>query len=124
MKITNIKVASHRNGVCGWPFWVVSFDWQNEDRVSRRMVATIPYVGEDSKLNREDCIVCVLCVDQLAAGDVAFGSNSWRGDHFADRLWKAIDEYEIQRWAEIFPPAWQCIDAYSSREGQAEALFA
>ena len=32
----------------------------------------------------------VLDVDKLAKGDIAFGSNSWRGDRFEQSLRKAI----------------------------------
>jgi hypothetical protein len=32
----------------------------------------------------------VLAVDKLAAGDIAFGSNSWRGDRYESELRKQI----------------------------------
>jgi hypothetical protein len=32
----------------------------------------------------------VLDVAKLAQGDIAFGSNSWRGDHYEPHLRKAI----------------------------------
>lgn len=87
---TNFKVDHHRNGVSGWPFWVVTFNW-NDDGKTRRMVATVPDVGESNTISRSDAVISVLDIDLLAAGDIAFGSNSWRGDHFMDAVWEAID---------------------------------
>jgi len=92
MKITNTKIAHHRNGIGGWPFWVVAFDWNDEGLV-RHMVATVPDVGEGSSLTRNDYVISVLDVGLLASGDIEFGSNSWRGDDFAPAVWKAIDAY-------------------------------
>lgn len=89
--ITNSKVAYHRNGISGWPFYVVTFNWKDGAK-DRRMVATVP-VAEGS-LRRSDCVISVLDVDMLANGDTAFASNSWRGDHFADDVWKAINAFD------------------------------
>ena len=93
MDCTNFKVDHHRNGVGGWPFWVATFDW-NDDGQTRRMVATVPDVGEGSSLTRNDYVISVLDIDLLAKGDIAFGSNSWRGDQFADDVWKAIEAHK------------------------------
>ena len=34
---------------------------------------------------------------KLAAGDIAFGSNSWRGDHYEPHLRKAVNAFHIHR---------------------------
>lgn len=64
--------AYHRNGVCGDPFFVSLF--RDIDGTTKLAVD----FGEFK--------FAVLQVDKLAAGDIAFGSNSWRGDHYADDL--------------------------------------
>lgn len=87
---TNFKINYHRNGVGGWPFYVVTFDWLDDGNV-RKMVATVPCTSEDSKLTRDDYVISVLDIDLLANGDTEFGSNSWRGDHFHHAVWAAID---------------------------------
>jgi len=41
----------------------------------------------------------VLDVKMLAAGDIAFGSNSWRGDEYEPHLRKAIKQYQAKEEA-------------------------
>ena len=69
MKIKILSEAYHRNGVFGEPFHVGLF--QDEDGTTK---VYVDFGGE---------AFAVLQVDLLAQGDVAFGSNSWRGDTFA-----------------------------------------
>jgi len=38
----------------------------------------------------------VLDVDKLAAGDIVFGSNSWRGDKYEPHLRQAITNYQTK----------------------------
>ena len=38
----------------------------------------------------------VLDVAKLAAGDIAFGSNSWRGDDYEPHLRHAIENHDTQ----------------------------
>lgn len=91
---TNFKVDYHRNGICGWPFFVVTFDYAElYGNTTRRMVATVPTVSDDSRISRADCIVCVLDVDLLHQGVIGFGRNSWRGDDFAEAISAAIDAH-------------------------------
>ncbi len=68
-------VACHRNGVCGAPFYVVLFEDDGP------MLAVV-FEAE------HHC--AVLGIDKLAAGDVAFGSNSWRGDTYERAMRAAI----------------------------------
>jgi hypothetical protein len=80
MKISNITIDHHRNGVMGNPFSVAMFD-MTEDGETRKMVAVL--FGEPGSC-------AVLDVDMLSNHDILFGSNSWRGDHFEDELRAAI----------------------------------
>ena len=72
-----IDLARHRNGICGAPFSVILFD----DGESRKIgiVFDAPH----------HC--AVLDLAKLAAGDIAFGSNSYRGDRFEPALRRIID---------------------------------
>lgn len=70
-KIKIVSKAHHRNGVGGRPFNVYLLD----DNINGRMVAIIPAnakAGECYALN----------VEMLAAGNIEFGQNSWRGDDY------------------------------------------
>jgi hypothetical protein len=83
MKIKKIiAVATHRNGICGAPFDVVLF----HDEDSRK----IGIVFEDNG----HC--AVLDVAKLATGDIAFGSNSWRGDTYEPTLRAAINQHQTK----------------------------
>ena len=63
----------HRNGISGCPFTVHLIREGDDTKV------VIMFDGH------EDC-VAVLSVDQLAKGDIFFGSNSWRGDVYASEI--------------------------------------
>lgn len=80
MKLKLISTSHHRNGVCGAPFNVSLFE--DEDGSTKIAVD----FGEDS--------LAVLQVDKLAAGDIAFGSNSWRGDRYSDSVRKLAAKAE------------------------------
>lgn len=79
MKLTIIDIACHRNGVCGEPFEVVLFEDQGTEG-SRKLAIVFD----------EPHYCAVLDVAKLAAGDIAFGSNSWRGDNYEPPLREAI----------------------------------
>ena len=79
MNLKIIDIAYHRNGVCGAPFEVALFEDSGPE--GSRKVAI---------LFEEPHCCAVLGVDKLAQGDIAFGSNSWRGDHYEHDLRKAI----------------------------------
>jgi hypothetical protein len=83
MKLKIIAIAHHRNGICGAPFDVLLF----EDKAPEgsRKVAV---------LFEEPYHCAVLDVDKLAAADIAFGSNSYRGDQYEPHLRKAIETHE------------------------------
>lgn len=80
MKLKRIqRIAHHRNGVAGEPFNVVLFTDTGEERSSKVAVLFEP-----------DGFCAVLDTGKLAAGDIAFGSNSWRGDDYEPPLRQAI----------------------------------
>ncbi len=92
MRVQRIHVRAldrHRNGIGGAPFHVAIFDeGKGADPEDRgRKVAV---VFEE----RYHC--AVLDVAKLAAGDIAFGSNSWRGDEYEPHLRKAIKKHEAK----------------------------
>jgi hypothetical protein len=74
------SIELHRNGICGGPFHVVLFVDGNGPMVG--LVFDRP--GHVAVLHR----------DRLAAGDIAFGSNSWRGDRYEAELRAAITKWE------------------------------
>ena len=80
MKTNIISIASHRNGICGEPFHVVLFEDNPGPEGSRKVgiVFAAPHH------------VAVLDIAKLAAGDIAFMSNSWRGDVYEPHLRNAI----------------------------------
>jgi hypothetical protein len=80
MKLTIIDIAHHRNGIDGAPFTAILFDETDPD-ASRKLAI----------LFDEPYHCAVLDVAKLFAGDIAFGSNSWRGDTYEPSLRKAID---------------------------------
>ena len=79
MNLKIIAFAHHRNGIGGAPFAVILFE-DAEAEGSRKVAILFEQDGQ----------CAVLDVDKLAQGDIAFGSNSWRGDHFEQSLRKAI----------------------------------
>jgi hypothetical protein len=85
MKIKIQDAARHRNGVGGAPFYVVLFK--------------VPGAGgaKVSILFDEPDYCAVLDVAQLDAGDIAFGSNSWRGDEYEPHLRAALKQLESDR---------------------------
>ncbi len=82
MKLKIIDIAHHRNGVSSAPFDVVLF--KDRGRQGSRKVAI---------LFEEEGHCAVLDVAKLAAGDIAFRSNSWRGDDYEPDLMDAITAF-------------------------------
>jgi hypothetical protein len=72
MKIRLLSADSHRNGISGEPFITGLFI--DEDGSTKMFVD----FGEMR--------FAVLQVDKLANGDIAFGSNSWRGDYYVNAI--------------------------------------
>ena len=80
MKTNIITIAHHRNGIDAAPFHVVLFEDNPGPEGSRKVGIVFD----------EPHHCAVLDVAELAAGDIAFGSNSWRGDVYEPRLRDAI----------------------------------
>lgn len=80
MKNTKIiDVSWHRNGIGGVGFYAILFTEEGE-----LMVAT---------LFDEIGYCAVYNVNRLAAKDIAFGSNSYRGDVFESKLRPLVEEF-------------------------------
>jgi hypothetical protein len=75
MRITIIDIAHHRNGIDGAPF--TAFLFEDSGPEGSRKIGI---------LFDEPHHCAILDVARLAAGDIAFASNSWRGDHYEPRL--------------------------------------
>lgn len=83
MKLNLIDTAHHRNGISGAPFDVALFEDSGPEGSPKIAI-----------LFAEPYLCAVLDVGKLAQGDIAFGSNSWRGDHFESLLRKAIADQQ------------------------------
>ncbi len=81
MKLLIDHIAHHRNGICGAPFHPVIFRDPDEGRMLGVVFDT-------------DHHVAVFNLDKLALGNVAFGVNSWRGDHYEPHLRRAIAAWQ------------------------------
>ena len=79
-KLTLTALDYHRNGISGAPFHVLLF----RDGQSLKLAIVFEQTGH----------CAVLDVQKLVEGDIAFGSNSWRGDWFEPALRRAIREYD------------------------------
>jgi len=104
--ISIVSVSRHRNGISGIPFAVVLFDHEGTRKVG------VVFADSETDNTRDasyDGCTAVLDVSLLAAGDIGFGSNSWRGDRFEGALLAAIREYDAGRSQEI-------IDLIASRQ--------
>lgn len=88
MKLSIEQVQTHRNGIGGAPFHVLVFRDPNEGRM-------LGIVFE------QKYHVAVFNLDKLAQGDIAFGSNSWRGDQYEPYLRKAVAKHEHAIAAEL-----------------------
>ena len=83
MKLTILNIDYHRNGICGAPFHAIIFrDSGPEGSVKLSIVFDTEF----------HC--AVLDIAKLADCDIAFGSNSWRGDHYEPFLRRAINKHE------------------------------
>ena len=88
MKIKPISVAFHRNGVSGEPFHCVIFDKTEQGETTRMLAVRF---ADDEGEGFQNPRIAVFDVALLYESDIAFGSNSFRGDHFVDAIDKAIE---------------------------------
>lgn len=87
MKFRNVQY--HRNGVCGTGFHcaVVYDPAVAKDFGDGEMLVTYFEI-------KNECCCAAYRLSQLP--NINFGENSWRGDHYADAMKKAIIAYEKQ----------------------------
>jgi len=83
-----VSQARHRNGIGGRPFEVFIIEEPTEDMTGKRKMLVVRFDGAN-----EDCATAAFDLDKLAQGDIEFGSNSWRGDHYHDVM-RAISPEE------------------------------
>lgn len=76
-----ISKAHHRNGVAGAPFTVALVTGGPGEPGRTYLVVMFDEPG----------YTAVLDVDMAASGNVVFGENSWRGDHFEAHLRPLMD---------------------------------
>ncbi len=81
MKFEIKNIERHRNGIFGAPFHAVTF---HDPEVGRMFAAVFEQPNH----------VAVFQLDKLAAGEIGFGVNSWRGDRYEPFLRGAIDLQE------------------------------
>ena len=86
MKLTNIsKPAYHRNGVCGEPFQVITFEKIDGNKPAQKMVAIRFRDDNDDDFNCPR--IAILDIALLHEGVIEMSEgNAWRGDHFSDHL--------------------------------------
>jgi len=97
MKLKTLQ--HHRNGICGGPFWICLFTDKIDGKSRNFMGTAFADYEEDQhgngKYTLPNCMVAVIDVDMAAAGNITFGENSWRGDHYADQILAWINEREM-----------------------------
>lgn len=90
------KIAHHRNGVAGTPFWVVSFQGESDVKPGNAepMVAVVFAEESDDGVIRTEFNpkIAVMNRNLIAENIIEFGQNSYRGDRFASELIAAINE--------------------------------
>lgn len=90
-KLTLKSIDYHRNGISGIGFYV-AIATEVEDGETRKMVI-IRFTEIDA-----DCggVVCAaLDINLLAQGNIQFGQNSWRGDHYHEWMDQQIAALDI-----------------------------
>ena len=97
MKI--IKVASHRNGICGDPFDVGIIEDNKETGVTKRLLV-IQF--DENNLSGNNCMTAVLDIDLLNDNVIEFGKNSWRGDRYHDEFKKKAAKLFDKQTAKTF----------------------
>lgn len=91
MNLSSISApAYHRNGICGEPFQIVTFELQEESDITRKMIAL--RFRDDPKTDGFAAPrIAVLDVELLQKGIIEMSEGAaWRGDVFADQLDKVF----------------------------------
>ena len=93
MKLKISNIAHHRNGVRGEPFDIVLFKDQGPEG-SHKVAILFSAPGQ----------CAVLDMAKLAAGHIAFRSNSWRGEEYETRLRNAIESRDQKLMQSLWKP--------------------
>lgn len=89
----NVKdIDYHRNGISGQGFHVVVFDYKDEEGKTEEMVG-ITFVKDDK-------YTAILRRSDVNNGTIRMHRDgaAFRGDHFHDALWKAIEKWEEKKY--------------------------
>jgi hypothetical protein len=94
MTRTVTALDHHRNGVCGEPFYVAIV--KDEDGSEKVVIRFPDQPQHHSAFVSPKCAVLDLAVlrDNAGADRIAFGLNSWRGDHYAPIVDAAIAKHD------------------------------
>lgn len=79
----------HRNGVCGLGFHVAIVEEIEDGERRDMLVVRFP---SDADKDAGGVLCAAFDIAKLIHHDIEFGSNSWRGDHYADVMDAAIDK--------------------------------
>ena len=97
-----ISLDYHRNGIMGLGFYVAIVEDMIDGKLHRMAVVRFGATDQEGFFsgrqldNEAGNVVCaVLDIDKLASGDIAFGSNSWRGDHSHEIIDEAIKQRQV-----------------------------
>ena len=97
------EIAYHRNGVSGAGFFVVKFIDKEVPKPKKRLIDQVNQI-EGAQGNmlaivfEEPFHVAVFDRGLLAQDVIAFGSNSFRGDHYEPELRKAVAAFSKTDW--------------------------
>ena len=87
------KIARHRNGISGVPFYVVLFrDERIGTGAAGDMIAVVMETPDPAAM-----AVAVLNRTQVYRGKVEFGVGSYRGDQYASALCRAIEIWDVEQ---------------------------
>lgn len=96
-KLSIQQVAGHRNGVSGMPFHIIKFRDVSPDEPKRNMVGILFNYDEIEEARKKkdwtNPYCAVFDLDLLSEGNITFGENSFRGDHYADALFDAVTQF-------------------------------
>lgn len=94
-KLKRLAFSYHRNGVGGDGFYCAI--GEDKEEKATMLLVTFPGLGQ--------CATAVFDLAKLAKGDIAFGSNSWRGDRFHEQMLHWIEQGEPLDAVGEFPAA-------------------
>jgi hypothetical protein len=91
MKIKNVEVNYHRNGIGGEGFHTGFFDWMDKDESQKwKKMFFVIYEAEGH--------CSVFDAKLLADDNCRLYENSWRGDRFEPELRKAVKRWEKHKY--------------------------